>query len=338
MIKKYVAIFIFVISAFLPLASFAQEEIISIVSMTIMPFDESLAKLSKGMTKDEVIEQIGEPLYSSGSTFMYSFDDGEYIILEFNDADKLSGAKDKNFDDLLAEYTAKVSDNNLIFIDQDEILTAIPIVTINDKVYIPIEEIVTDLKIGVNLNNEKQSLEITTNVPPPQDLELTRLEKNSGIRQMRAAVDKLLVGMLPDEVKQLIGIPTHNIGSGLSIPIYLFTGKETFIINREITDPSYTGNDSILFAVGEVISLNYEFDSGLLSVKTKGINLLKTEYPANHVGFSLFADDKELTVASPIVTINYNIYVPIEDLTEYLGVKVTFNAEKQLLEMSTIKE
>ena len=296
---------------------------------------EAVNKLSRGMTKDEVIKQIGEPAEFTNITFIYPFNDNECLRLQFSDG-KLFVARDKDWTDLLSEYTAEVSDINSFLIDQVEVLSPIPIVTINEKIYVPIGEIAIDLKINVNLNKEKQVLEIATNAPPPQNIELTRAEKNSGIEQMREAIGKLRIGMEYDKVIELVGRPTHDIGYGGYVLLYLFTGKETFSIDRDLIN--FSTDYSTLLSVGEVVSLDYDYDQKLLNANTKDLNLLRTEYPANHIGYSVFINEKELIFPNPIVTIGGNIYVPIEDLAEQLGITVSFNEEKQQLEIVTKKE
>jgi len=342
MFKKYILL-ILAMLAFLSVMSFAQDGGIKMEEEKtgIIQLKEATDKLSKGMTKDEVVEQIGEPFYFTtykpgGSTLIYLFNDDERMTLQFNTDNKLSEAKDKNWDDLLSEYTAKVSDINSFLIDQAEVLSPIPIVTINEKIYIPIEEIAIDLKINANLNKEKQVLEIATNAPPPQNIELTRTEKNSGIALMREAIGKLRIGMEYDKVIELVGRPTHDVGYGGFIPLYLFTGKEMFTTNREII--GFDTDYSTLLSVGEVISLNYDSDNKLFSANTKGFNLFRTEYPANHISSSVFINEKEHIISNPIVTIGGNIYVPIEDIAQQLGITVSFNEEKQQLEIVTKKE
>jgi len=138
---------------------------------------------------------------------------------------------------------------------------------------------------------------------------------------MKEAVGKLSADMTIAELQLLlVFIPHKDIGSGAFIYIYSFPGGET---------------------------LNFSFVSAeekLSDLRNKsGINLLATEFTATVEGFPVFVDGEEIVVSNPIVTIDKNryanfqhlpaTYVPIEDIAEYLGITVTFNAEKQLLEI-----
>jgi len=126
---------------------------------------EAISKINKGMTIGEVVRHIGEPtqVYSFTSDIYYSFGDTETIKLLFIDDKLLSTMYYRdNIDLLSAEYITANIYNFTILLNGEEPLTSNPIVTINDKVYVPIEDLAEQLGITVNFNEEKQLLVITT--------------------------------------------------------------------------------------------------------------------------------------------------------------------------------
>ena len=356
MLKKYIMLIILSLICFTTI-SFAQDVEFKTEkeNMGITQVTEAVGKLSKYMTMDEVKEQIGEPTQITGPIFRYLFVDGERLTLYFND-DKLFAAINKDRTDLLAtRYTAKVIDYSIL-IDNEEMLTTNPMLIINDKQYILIEDFVEISKINFVWNMEKQQLEITTSVPfigyreitinggirsaintlsnmgltineinqrIPKYEKVTLEEKNAGIAELKEAVSKLN-GLNMNEVIQFMGYPTADIGSGLYIPMYIFLG-------------------------GEYITLSYGPDDKLDSVTNKNLlNLFSTEYTTIGEDFPVFINGKELLISNPIVTVNKITYlpiehlnrtfVPIEDFSKAFGMKINFNEEKQQLEIVTKKE
>jgi len=348
MLKKYVML-ILAMLAFLSLASFAQDTEAPTTKKNeeITQIEEAASKLSKNMTVDEVKQLLDEPAgadagyYSTNLTFLtYLFSGKEYLILRFVD-DKLTEALDKNDSDLLlTEYMAKVADFSIL-VNNEEMPVSNPILTVNGNIYFSITELSELLEISVSFNNEKQRLEFATDVPInlgfmtkriPEEVDripdyistivpITRAEKNKGITQMKEATDKLSIGMTIEKVEQLLGKPTRAIGSGIYGTLYEFAG-------------------------GEMLILTY-FDR-LDTISNKGgFDLSLKEYKATVEEFPVFVDGKEIVILNPVVTIDKmryataqhlaKTYVPIEDLAEQLGIMVTFNEEKQLLEIATIK-
>ena len=349
--KKH-AIFILLVLTFVTIISFAQDVIFEPgkENIGITQVTEAVGKLSKYMTMDEVKEQIGVPTQITGSIFRYLFFDRERLTLYF-DNDKLLAAIDKNRTDLLAiKYTAKVIDYSIL-IDNTEMLTSNPLLIINNKQYILIEDFVELSKINIVFNTEKQQMEIRTDIPFIGYREIsiqrgikqaigmgltlneinqkitnysgvTQEEKNAGVTELKDAVGKININdMNRSEVIELIGYPTVDIGSGLSIPVYLFSS-------------------------GEYITLSYGYEDKLHSVHNKNyLDLLSTEYTAIAEDYPVFIDGKELLISNPIVTIDKVTYlpiahlnktfVPIEDFAATLGIKANWNEEKQQLEITT---
>lgn len=127
--------------------------------------NEILAKLSYGMSLEEVEQTIGFPTENVGfgryiPTYLSS--DRIRIWLEFDhDSGKLIEACSKDGIDLLSkEYTA-TSAEFPVFIDNEETVISNPIVTINDKVYVPLKELETKLSVDVGWNKDGY-VEITT--------------------------------------------------------------------------------------------------------------------------------------------------------------------------------
>ena len=124
---------------------------------------EAVGKLNKGMTENEVVQYIGEPTYkvNTDNTIYYSRDRITLILSFFNN--KLSNVEAGAGSDLLSKELkiAKVV-SSPVFINEEELLTSNPIIIINDKIYIPIEDLAEQLGIKVIFNEEKQQLEITT--------------------------------------------------------------------------------------------------------------------------------------------------------------------------------
>jgi len=335
MIKKYI-ILILLTLAFLMLPSFAQE-----VKTT---YEE--ACLSKGMTVNEIKQLLGEPTSTIGQgrniRLRYLFADEKYLWLRFND-DKLFAAFDKDDFDLFSTYyTAKVV-KHPVFIDNEEIPTYHQQLNINGNIYLLAIELPEIIGIKVNWNNsEKNLLKITKNEPFVPELgfmeiikpvvgdtpnlvsvfrvPVTREEKNKGIAQVKEAAAKLRKGLTKTEVEQLIGKPTQHIGSGVDATLYEFSGNETLVLVHH---------------------------NGLESAHSKrGFQFLEKypeEYTVRVVDFPVLIADKEADFSNHVVTTDKsfvytdttNIYIPIENLAEQLGIKVIFNEEKQQLEITT---
>jgi len=286
-------------------------------------------KLSVGMATDEVLQLLGEPKHVSNvgksSIYIYEYVNLKYLILLSNN-DKLSAALNKDGVDLLStEYIAKTI-HSPVLVDNNEILTSNPILTINDQTYLPIEDLEEEFSIKVSRYEEKRQLEMKTIIITfMHDMSIIKsinietnteddniLSKNKkGITQLKETINKLEIDMTWEKIVELIGNPTRDAGSGLYIPQYLFEDGE-----------------SLTFGIyGDIAAYNKD-----------GFDLLATEYLAKTVYFPVLIDDKEQLTSNPIVSINNKIYVPIENLAQQLGIKVCFNEEKQQLEIVTKKE
>ena len=121
---------------------------------------EAAGKLSKGMTKDEVVQQIGEVGISR--VYFFGVGDREFLRLHYIDGELSSVLTRDRLDLLSIKYTTANAANFTILIEGEEPLTSNPIVTINGKTYVPIEDLAEQLGIKVSFNEEKQQLEITT--------------------------------------------------------------------------------------------------------------------------------------------------------------------------------
>ena len=240
-----------------------------------------------------------------------------------------NNVKNKNLFDLFStEYAAMVT-NLSVSIDGHELSILNPILTINGNRYLPIEELEEELRLRVKTNgNELKQLgidtdarefdylfvthvEITTDVTE----ELTVPKNHTGIARFKEDISKLSKGMTNIEVMQILGEPKPDPNAIPSsfVPPELYIHKD-----------------------GEILMASYNLDGELSTLANKdGFDLLSTGYVAKIVDSPVFRDDKELLASNPIVTIHNKVYVPIEDLAEQLGIKVSFNEEKQLLEITT---
>ena len=303
MLRKYV-VFMLASLAFLSVVLFAQDDGTTIEQKNegTIQMQKAVDQLSKGMTIDEAKQILGEPTHVIGSVeekdvrLRYLFADGERLWLRFNGEQLFAVIDENDFDLLSTYYTAKVMDFS-IFIDNEEVLTYTPILTIDDNIYFSIAEVSEIIGIKIIWNQEKQRLEISKAEEQPDNITIppiTRATKNAGIVEVRLAVGKLSVGMTYDEVKQLIGEPTRVIGSGRFIPLYLFTNEESFTLSL--------GKGNKL----EFVTNKYDFD--LLSETT--------EYTAKTEDFPILVDDKEVKISNPVVTIDTNRYATFKDLAK----------------------
>jgi len=210
-------------------------------------------------------------------------------------------------------YPAIVTDTP-VYIDDHELLTFNSIVTINGKIYIPIEELEEELKIKISPYNENQPLKITTGVEEG----FTNLKDIVGIARFKEDFNKLHKGMTENEVKQVLS--------------RYFDPNINYINMNDNPPPQYIHENS-----GIILTASYGNQDKSLSALFNGygLDLLATGYVARLVDSTVSLDGKELLISNPIVTIHNKVYVPIEDLAEQLGIKVSFNEEKQQLEITT---
>jgi len=138
--------------------------------------------------------------------------------------------------------------------------------------------------------------------------EFTRGEKNIGITQMKAAAAKLKKDMTRDEVETLLGKPTF-----------------------------YTGTDSVYWFEGEE-NLMLRFDSSeklFLASNRDGFNLLDTEYIAQVAdNYPFYIDGEKVSFLNPIIYINQQMYISIEDFEKYLVKEIVWDAKTNQLEIT----
>ena len=122
------------------------------------PLKEAFSKLRKGMTRDEVKGVLGEQIsYTSGRGYVYSFEGGEELILWFHDAEKLSAAFNKDYCDLFSgEYVARTI-SFPVFINDNELIISNSIVTINNQIYISLDNLAEWLGIKFSFNEKSSS-------------------------------------------------------------------------------------------------------------------------------------------------------------------------------------
>jgi len=163
MLKKYVAllsmILIFIIAGLFAKGGIAIEE----NNVGVKMLREQASKLKQGMTMSEVVQLIGEPTLNIGSgryipVYIFGVNTLTLDIRGFDD--KLYAARNcDGFDLLSTEYTAKIADFPVL-LDNEEMITLNPIVTINDKAYVPLKELEAYFGIKVEWNKESQQVEI----------------------------------------------------------------------------------------------------------------------------------------------------------------------------------
>ncbi len=127
--------------------------------------DEILSRLSYGMTPAEVEEALGKPsvpIITGRYIPIYYSSEGIRIELYFEDENyNLSGAYSEDGIDLLADSWKAEKANFDLRVDNEEIVSGNPIVTINGKTYIPLKEFEEYLGIEVEWNEDGR-VEIVT--------------------------------------------------------------------------------------------------------------------------------------------------------------------------------
>jgi len=303
--NKYI-ILILTILTFLTVVSFTQEKIlameekldIAICKKTdINTLKEKVGKLNIGMNKDEVELVLGEPGMVTTGRYLpeYTFSGFEILTLEYTSEGKLYAAYNKDRFNLLSTDYSAKIDNLSLLIDGNTKPSASDLIAI----------INAKIYIPVEYLAEQLRIKVSLNAEVIQQVEPTI----TGIAQMKEASDKLSKGMTIEEVKQNIGEPSVEFGSNKIA--YFFDDMEILYLD---------------FKDGKLYAALTKDDLDLLS---------KELIVAKVIIFSIFINGEEPLTSNPIVTINDNIYIPIEDLAEQLGIKVSFNEEKQQLEITT---
>ena len=236
-------------------------------------------------------------------------------------------------------YPALVTDNS-IYIDDNKLLTFNPIVTINGNIYLPIDELEEELQVKVDHDKDKPTLEITTGMGEG----FVKSKDIASISRFKKDISKIHKDMTQKEVEQIVSsfynanAPNLEKDNNISlIESDLFTRNSIPPLRYRHQDggiltPAYGG--AVLPSYGKSLFLHVDSLSALFN--EDGLDLLATGYVAKLVDFPVFIDGKELlTISNPIVTIHNKVYVPLDDIAEQLGIKVTFNEEKQQLKITT---
>ena len=349
MLKRYF-LPIFMIFAFLTVLSLAQEAVINIepsIEVTqeqrsegIAQMKDAVAKLSVGMTKDEVKQQIGEPEKDYDSAYIYLFVGEEFITLFFYEGKQLSSSYNRYGLDLLStEETAKFVDFTVL-INDEELLTTNPVVTIGEKIYLPIEGMADQLGIEVNRKNifafsartlgkkklgvvsvlsvdeEEQFLKISTNVLMTKEKKLAMEDRKIGVERVKEIVSQLKIGMHSSEVDKIITEEVFWAMSSRHWNQFKFAGDEELILSYK------------------------DFTHKLESISnTNGFNLFLKEYMTANVDAPIFIDNEEIITSSPVMLVDsHRIYFSLQDIEELFGVKAEWNDEKTLLNITTKQE
>ena len=204
----------------------------------------------------------------------------------------------------------------------------IDIVTGKDMIKAKIEEIQAkkeqeaediDFEHGVNRNPfrdysiDKAQLDMYLVIMKAIDAGVQTDKEHAGVIKFKADVAKLRRGMTHDEVEEILGktekMPRSNSAIG------------------EIIYP-YRHED------GE--RLNLAYDRGLSYAENKNrIDLLSTGYNAYIPIYPILINGEKPLIKNPILNISEVVYIPIEDFSEYFNINVSFNEEKEQLEIAT---
>jgi len=315
MIKKNIVL-ILVILTFLNIVSFAQLIYPSFITVEEFTMEHRIAGIVEMKKTVSMLRMIKEgnnvhtedrnqnytvvydtyPYSSNIEKYVYIYDGGETLAFYHFENELMSATNKDGFNLLRLEYTAKTADFQVL-IDGKEVVSSNPIITIREKTYIPIVDSADQLGIKVNWDKEMQhkEFELAEKIAAP----------------MKEAFSKLSKGMTIDETKDLIGEPSSNRDGYIDRPLYSFEG-------------------------GEELNLWFDNDGKLSNAYNKDyVDLFSAEYIARTIDFPIFINDNELIVSNPIVAINNQVYVPLDNLAEQLGITVIFDEEKQQLEITT---
>ena len=274
---------------------------------------------------------ISNPILYFGGTIYISLNDLDMKYNYNNEKKRSEITKDEPIlGGFYREYPAIVTDVS-VFIDGEKLLTFNPIVTINNKVYLPANEIRKEFKIKISqpkeemnvlngvisrhiIHNDLKTIEIFT-----QTEDNTISKNNEDIAKFKEAMSKLSKGMPKDEnVLKILGEPYESPQD---------------MLMSSIPPPRYKNK------YGGVLTLSRRTNDMSSIFNSDGIDMFATGYIATTANIPTFVDGKEISILSPIVYMgNANIYVPIEDLAEYLKIKAEWNEEKTQLNITTTQE
>jgi len=217
-----------------------------------------------------------------------------------------------------AKYKAIVTDSP-IFIDGNEFLTFNPIVTINNKIYLPADEFEEKFGIKVRYHEKNKLLEIKTGVKDG----FKPTKNYDALKKFKEYILKLRDGIEIDGgIESVLGEHYYTFNDSFymnSIPEI-----NTFTMHYRHKDLGY------FYVVQHINKIIFN---------ENGINLSATEFDAETVDFPSFINGEEIVISSPLITLgNSTVYIPIVDFAEILGVKVDWNEEKTELNITTKQE
>lgn len=120
---------------------------------------EFLSKLSYGMTDREIIEAVGKPNISPVSAYpVYRFvgEDAAFELKLRSYEDSLMAVESQDGINLLAKEWKAEEATFEVNVNGKEVIIGNPLVTINDKLYVPLEELQSQLGIQVLLWNQEE--------------------------------------------------------------------------------------------------------------------------------------------------------------------------------------
>ena len=203
-----------------------------------------------------------------------------------------------------------------------------------------------------------------------QDADFITKDKREGIIQLNAAVSKLHSKMTPEEVKELFGEPTFT--SNVS-DYYWFPGGEwlqilnstsiwchsrygvhpaSSMVYEESLPIFYNGVKwetlkpavrvdfyNIYLSVQDMVEkleIAISFDKEKLKPETMTKSKQFGNYTGKPVDFPVYMNGEELLTAIPVIAINGNMYLPLEEILAQLGFNYSFDNEK--LHYDIVKE
>jgi len=293
MLKKYSFILLALFALFCAF-SFAQGGKFTIEERRegIIQMKSAAEKLSEGMTRAEVIEQIGEPTFETGHGNYYWFAGNEHLRLMYGgrlsfsaNNDGLAYVWDTNRFEVLNEtYRAEVADS-LALIDGEKLVTADPIMAVrySTRPYISLKDVST--LFGVNFSFDEEKL------------------------------------------KTVIKNNDHETVIPVNFPIFLadrelITSLQIVLINGNIYLPILDLESELNIRA----RINYD-ENRTLEIKTDvpyNTDNYDGYYAAIVTSVPVLIDGKEMLTISPTVTVDGNIYLPINELEEELKIKVSY--------------
>ena len=269
----------------------------------IIEMKSAAEKLSEGMTRAEVVEQIGEPTFETGHGDYYWFAGNEHFRLSygfiFSSSDKnakLEFASDTNrFSLLHKRYRAKVADFSML-IDGEKPNTADPIMAVDSRPYISLKDVST--LFGVKFSFDEEMLKQKTKT---DDLKIDDSAFITTINFPIFIADRELI----------ISMPIVTVDGNIYLPILDLEAELNINVRMKRED------DYVLEIKTNVPYSTDDYEGYYAAIVTS---------------VPVFIDGKEMLTINPIVTIDDNIYLPIEELEEELKIKIS-HYEKEVTYM-----